>query len=260
MSTTKGFTPKGKFDWYELMTSDTKAAGKFYSDVVGWTTREVTGAGDIPYTTFNLGEVGIAGMLHLPQHTAWIGYIAVGDVDAHIEKIVEAGGKLWKPATDVPGMLRFAVMSDPQGAAIVVYTPNSAIPAPERPAPPTPGTIGWHELYTTDLEKGFEFYNKLFGWTKVSDMDMGPMGTYRIFDEGDHKKMGDGGMMTKPAQMPVSAWSFYFNVDSIKAAIERVKSGGGKIVNGPTEVPGGAWIIQAQDPQGAMFALVSNAA
>ena len=190
------FTPRGKFAWYELMTSDTKAAGRFYSDVVGWTAKEMPGDGT-PYTTFNVGDAGIAGMLHMAGHTAWVGYIAVDDVDAHIEKIVEAGGKLWRPATDVPGMLRFAVMSDPQGAAIVVFTPHPAMPSPERPASPTPGTIGWHELYTTDLEGGFEFYSKTFGWTKVSDMDMGPAGTYRIFDEGDHKQMGDGGMMTK---------------------------------------------------------------
>jgi predicted enzyme related to lactoylglutathione lyase len=252
------FTPKGKFSWYELMTSDTAAAGKFYSDVVGWKTREVSSAEGSQYITFNLGEVGIAGMLHIAGHTAWIGYISVDDVDAHIEKIVEAGGKLWKPATDVPGMLRFAVMSDPQGAAFVVFTPNPAMPSPERPAPPTPGTIGWHELYTTDLEAGFEFYSKLFGWTKVSDMEMGPMGTYRVFDEGDHKESGDGGMMTKGPHIPVSAWGFYFNVDAIDAAIERVKSGGGTIVNGPIQVPGGGWIIQGHDPQGAMFALIGN--
>ena len=43
------FTPKGKFGWYELMTSDTQAAGKFYSDVVGWTTQEMPG-GDGPRT------------------------------------------------------------------------------------------------------------------------------------------------------------------------------------------------------------------
>ena len=55
------FTPKGKFGWYELMTSDTKAAGKFYSDVVGWSTREVSSADSTQYTTFNLGNVGIAG-------------------------------------------------------------------------------------------------------------------------------------------------------------------------------------------------------
>jgi predicted enzyme related to lactoylglutathione lyase len=252
------FRPKGKFGWYELMTSDTKAAGKFYSDVVDWSTCDMSSADGSQYTTFNVGSAGIAGMLNVGGHTGWIGYIAVDDVDAHIEKIVEAGGKLWKPATDIPGMLRFAVMSDPQGAAIVIFTPNPAMPSPERPAPPAPGTIGWHELYTTDLEGGFDFYNKLFGWSKVTDMDMGPMGIYRIFDEDDHKAMGDGGMMTKPANIPVSSWTFYFNVDSIKAAIERVKSGGGKIINGPMQVPGGAWIIQGQDPQGATFSLVSS--
>ena len=251
------FTAKGKFAWYELMTSDTKAAGKFYSDVVGWTTKEMP-SGDSTYTTFNLDEVGMAGMLHLPGHVAWVGYIAVDDVDAHIQKIVAAGGKLFRPATDIPGMLRFAVMSDPQGAAIVVFTPDPAMPSPQRPAPPTPGTIGWHELYTTDIDAGFNFYSQLFGWTKVSDMDMGPMGTYRIFDEGDHKQMGDGGMMVKPPQMPTCAWAFYFDVDSIGAAVKRVQAGGGKILNGPNQVPGGGWIIQGQDPQGAMFALVSN--
>jgi hypothetical protein len=253
------FVPKGKFSWYELMTSDTNAAGKFYSDVVGWKTKEMpTSNGSPHYTTFNLGDVGMAGMLHLEGHIGWIGYIAVADLDAHVEKIVEAGGKLWKPATDIPGMLRFAVMADPQGAGIVIFTPNPAMGNPVRPAPPTPGTIGWHELYTTDLDGGFDFYNKLFGWTKVHDMDMGQMGTYRIFDEGDHQQMGDGGMMTKPPNIPVSCWGFYFNVDSISAAIERVKAAGGKVVHGPNEVPGGAWIVNAQDPQGAMFSLVSS--
>ena len=82
-----------RFFWYELMTSDTKAAGKFYSDVVGWTTQEIPG-GDTPYTTFNIGEVGMAGMLNIGGHTGWIGYIVVDDVDAHIEKMVAAGAKL----------------------------------------------------------------------------------------------------------------------------------------------------------------------
>ena len=252
------FSPKGKFGWYELMTSDTKAAGKFYSDVVGWTTKEMPSGNGSTYTTFNIGDAGLAGMLNIPGHTGWIGYIAVDDVDAHIEKIVEAGGKLWKPATDIPGMLRFAVMSDPQGAGIIVFTPNPAMPSPKRPEPPAPGTISWHELYTSDLEAGFDFYNKLFGWTKLTDMDMGPMGVYRLFDEGDNKPMGDGGMMTRPANIPVSCWNFYFQVDSINGAVQRVKAGGGSVLNGPMQVPGGGWIINAQDPQGAMFSLVSS--
>jgi predicted enzyme related to lactoylglutathione lyase len=254
------FTPKGKFGWYELMTTDTKAAGKFYSDVVGWSVHEMTGPdGVVSYTTFNLGEVGMAGMLAIPGHTGWLGYISVDDVDAHIEKIVEAGGKLLRPAQDVPGMLRFAVMSDPQGAAIVVFTSNPAMPSPARPEPPATGTISWHELYTTDIDAALDFYNKMFGWTKLSDMDMGPMGIYRLFDQGDHKQMGDGGMMNKGPQMPVPNWGFYLQVDSINAAVERVKAGGGQVLNGPMQVPGGGWIISGQDPQGAMFSLVSSA-
>jgi len=254
------FTPKGKFAWYELMTSDTAAAGKFYSDVVGWTTSEMPSPDGKPYTVFNAGGVGMAGMLNVGGPTAWVGYIHVDDVDAHIEKIVAAGGKVCMPATDIPDMLRFAVMTDPQGAAIAIFTPNPAMPSPARPEPPAPGTIGWHELYTSDLEAGFNFYNTLFGWTKLTDMDMGPEmgGIYRLFDEGDHKQMGDGGMMNKPPHIPVSCWNFYFCVDSIGAAVDRVKAGGGQVLNGPMQVPGGGWIINGQDPQGGMFSLVAN--
>jgi hypothetical protein len=157
-------------------------------------------------------------------------------------------------------MLRFAVMGDPQGAAIVVFTPNPNMPSPVRPVPPASGTIGWNELYTTDLDGAFAFYSKMFGWTKISDMDMGPMGLYRIFDEGENKQMGDGGMMNKMPDMPVACWNFYFCVESIKAAIQRVESGGGKVLNGPRQVPGGGWIVNAQDPLGAMFSLVASQA
>jgi hypothetical protein len=65
-------------------------------------------------------------------------------------------------------------------------------------------------------------------------------------------------MMNKPPNLPVAAWGFYFNVDSIGAAIERVKSGGGRVLNGPAQVPGGGWIINGMDPQGAVFSLVST--
>jgi predicted enzyme related to lactoylglutathione lyase len=47
-------------------------------------------------------------------------------------------------------------------------------------------------------------------------------------------------------------------VDSIGAAIKRVEAAGGKVVNGPHQVPGDSWIVQGQDPQGAMFSLVSS--
>ena len=64
-------------------------------------------------------------------------------------------------------------------------------------------------------------------------------------------------MMKKMAQEPMAHWVYYINVEAIDAAVERVKSAGGQVINGPMEVPGGSWIVNGLDPQGAMFALVA---
>ena len=52
-------------------------------------------------------------------------------------------------------------------------------------------------------------------------------------------------------------WLFYFNVEAIDAACARIGENGGQVLNGPMQVPGGSWIVQGTDPQGAMFALVA---
>jgi predicted enzyme related to lactoylglutathione lyase len=83
---------------------------------------------------------------------------------------------------------------------------------------------------------------------------MGGMGTYQIFST---KGQQSGGMMKKMDQEPVAHWLYYISVDAIDAAQERVKSAGGQVIHGPMEVPGGAWIINGLDPQGAVFALVA---
>jgi predicted enzyme related to lactoylglutathione lyase len=58
--------------------------------------------------------------------------------------------------------------------------------------------------------------------------------------------------------IPAPFWLYYVNVGDIDAALERVKAAGGTILNGPMEVPGGDWILQGSDPQGAAFALVGK--
>ena len=83
---------------------------------------------------------------------------------------------------------------------------------------------------------------------------MGAMGKYRIFTTKGEQR---GGMIKKMAQEPAPHWLFYINVEAIDAASVRVASAGGKVVNGPMQVPGGSWIINGLDPQGAMFALVA---
>jgi predicted enzyme related to lactoylglutathione lyase len=85
-------------------------------------------------------------------------------------------------------------------------------------------------------------------------MDMGPMGTYRIFNNGGAPV---GAMMTRdPKNAPVPFWLYYFNVEDIDAANGRITEKNGQVLMGPHQVPGDLWIILGQDPQGAMFALV----
>jgi predicted enzyme related to lactoylglutathione lyase len=84
-------------------------------------------------------------------------------------------------------------------------------------------------------------------------MDMGPMGTYLLFNYGS----GDGvGGIMNDAGAPRPYWLYYFNVDNIDAAHGRVKANAGAAPDDPHQVPGGAWIVHARDPQGARFALV----
>jgi predicted enzyme related to lactoylglutathione lyase len=95
------------------------------------------------------------------------------------------------------------------------------------PATGSPGTIGWRELYASDWEKAFAFYSDMFGWKKDRAMDMGPMGIYQLFTTASGGA-AIGGMFNKPKEVPVNFWLYYFNVEAIDAAVERVKANGGR--------------------------------
>ena len=69
-----------------------------------------------------------------------------------------------------------------------------------------------------------------------------------------------GGIVTKASAVPCSCWLYYFNVEDIRSAAERVKAAGGQIFNGPVDLPSGNSMIQCKDPQGAVFALRSKRA
>jgi len=255
------------FFWYELMTPDQAASEAFYTKVVGWTAaaQSMDGHGNA-YVVVSAGARGIGGLFKLTDEMKangarplWIGYIHVADVDAKVKAITEAGGTQHLPPTEIEGVGRFAMVADPGGAPFYVMTPKPPPGMDPGPMPPagTPGTCGWRELYSTLGEKAaLDFYASQFGWESVGEFDMGePMGVYRLWGH-DGEQLG--GMMKKPENIPSSVWSFYFMVEGIDAAVDRVKEAGGQVVMGPHEVPGGQWVIQGVDPQGASFALLSN--
>jgi predicted enzyme related to lactoylglutathione lyase len=252
----------GRFIWYELMTPDVAGAETFYSDVVGWTCDHMP-MGEMTYTIVGPG-VGVGGMMPLTDEAKaqgippnWTAYVYVDDVDAAAAKVKQLGGAVNVEPTDIPGIGRFAIVADPTGAVIAIMTPAPMeTPRPEV-ARDALGNVGWHELYAGDLEKAFAFYAEMFGWKKDSDMDMGPMGAYRLYSNQDGQM---GGMMKKPDQIPVPCWVYYFSVADIDQAAAKITASGGQVMMGPHMVPSGDWIVQAVDPQGAVFALTGKKA
>jgi predicted enzyme related to lactoylglutathione lyase len=120
--------------WNELQTRDVEAARKFYGDVFGWQ-YEVDDQG---YVACYLDGRVHAGMIpmdetwgeHIPPN--WAVYILVEDIQATVARVKELQGTVAVPPTPAGEMGEFAVIQDPQGAALTVMEFQG-------PADPPPG-------------------------------------------------------------------------------------------------------------------------
>lgn len=248
-----------KFVWYDLMTPDMAASAKFYSHVVGWNVAD-GGMPGMDYWIITQGANQIGGIMPPPPTAVgmpplWNGYIHADNVDAAAAKAISLGGSMFQEPMDIPGVGRFAVISDPTGATFLLFKDSSGT-TPAEVAMDAVGHIGWRELMSGNWEQAWDFYSGMFGWTKADTMDMGPMGIYQMFKSGDDLI---GGMMTKNDEdgMP-PLWNYYINVESAEAAMARAKSLGATITVEPQQVPGGSWALNGIDPQGAAFSLLSS--
>lgn len=254
---------QGSWIWYELMITDAVGAKGFYEAVVGWS---ITPGTQPPLFYGHIARADgreIGGVLPLSSdmlaqgaRAAWVGYIGVDDLDATLAQVIERGGRALMPRMDIPEG-SFAMVMDPWGASFYLMQPN---PGPD--ASPSvayserdPQSVGWNELYTGDFDAALAFYTQVFGWEPAGSMDMGGFGTYQFLA---HKGVTMGAMMPKPPHVPVGGWNHYIRPGDFDAAHAAVLAGGGTVLHGPVEVPGGDWIINALDPQGAAFAIVGQ--
>jgi predicted enzyme related to lactoylglutathione lyase len=245
----------GQFVWHDHLAKDPKAAVDFYTDVLGWKT-EPFGAGS-DYTVLVGSQGPLGGTMKLPEEAAkmgtpphWMGHVLVDNVDQTAERAKALGGRVYKEPADIPNVGRFAVIGDPQGADISIFQPKEAV-APHDIT--KEGEFCWNELMTSDQEDALRFYSELFGWKKMSEEDMGTIGTYIVFGDG---KKGFGGIMKLPKGMPMPpTWVYYTETSSLENTIGRATGKGATVMNGPMEVPGGGHVAQLMDPEGAMFAL-----
>ena len=114
----------GAPSWFETLTTDVKAATKFYTDLFGWTP-EASQIPGIDYTTFKLGDKYVAGMMAITPEMGdlkphWGVCFTVKDVDESAKEAVKLGGKIFVPPTDIPTVGRFSGISSPQGVMFYV--------------------------------------------------------------------------------------------------------------------------------------------
>ncbi len=111
--------------WQELQTRKVDAAVGFYSKLFGWSAKRSKAGAHEYFELFRSDEEAAGGMMEIqkawgdvPPH--WLAYFAVDDCNAQAEKAKALGATLLVPPTDIPGVGRFAIVQDPQGAVFSI--------------------------------------------------------------------------------------------------------------------------------------------
>lgn len=116
----------GAFSWFELMTTDVEGAKAFYGPLFGWEAESFP-MGEMDYTVLKVDGKAVGGMMAMPggcdgMPPSWDLYVTVRDVDATAAAVPALGGEVLRPPMDIPGVGRFCVIRDPQGAVICAIT------------------------------------------------------------------------------------------------------------------------------------------
>jgi uncharacterized protein len=112
----------GPFVWHHLVTTDQAKSGAFYSELLGWTRREVDAGPFGTYTIFQRDSDDVAGMMNptidyaRSRQSSWYAYVTVDNVSACANRTVQLGGTIIEPLHDVPGFGRVCLIADPMGA------------------------------------------------------------------------------------------------------------------------------------------------
>jgi len=256
--TTKTEYQPGTPSWVDLATTDPAAAKAFYDPLFDWTFDDQnTGNAEMAYTLVSRGGQVVAGLAgQSPDMQAagappmWSTYVTVTDADATAGTIEQAGGVVMAKPFDVMDAGRMCVAADPTGAVFCTWQAKEHIGAT---LVNEPGSFGWTELLTPDIDTAAAFYHEVFGWDAHTEA-MGPM-RYTEFRLGGEPVAG--GMPPPMPGIPPS-WSVYFVVADCDATVADAKQRGGQVLNEPMDIPPGRFAV-LMDPQGAAFNVIKVA-
>ena len=248
--------PAGTFCWVDLATSDALAATAFYTQLFGWTS-EVTTTSGAPYTTFSKNGRRVCALYPMDAEMRgrgtppfWQSYVLVDSVDAATAQARSLGAGVFLEPCDVMDAGRMAVIQDPTAAVFSLWEPGSHHGAQ---LVNEPGSLCWNELQTHDPERAGAFYEQLFGWTVEAVAAEREPPYFNFHHQG---RLAGGLLPLRPDVAILPNWAVYFAVADCDAAADAIRRLGGTLVLEPQQVDELGSFAVAQDPEGALFAVI----
>lgn len=242
---------EGALVWVDLLTTDPRKAVAFYTKVFGW--QSVSYADGTYVELLHDGRIIGAIALYNDDRAVegdarWLPSISVRDVDAAVKSVVANGGEILEPPTDLPDRGRYAVISDAQGAVLMLLRATGGDPDDDTPYM---DEWTWAELWTDDLESAVTFY------TAIADYD-----TVRFPDAsgGERILLGtDGQARTTFVKLPWDDvepnWIPYMPVADMAATIQRIEDAGGTVLVQSDNAASSVDVAIVMDPTGGAFAI-----
>ena len=240
--------PQGSVCWLDTLLSAQQETLEFYQPLFGWT-GDPDPSDD--HTRFAMQQVrgkAAAGIGYLPESEPampWTGYFAVDDAAATTERIAELGGTVICPATEAPGIGRFAHGIDPGGAHFALW---QAGPFPGFQIFGEPGCLNWLELVTTEGKASAEFYGALLG-VEVQAMEQMPDSYWTLHAAGQPR----AGIF-RVDEVAKAYWRPYFQVADVDIAVAAALAGGAHLTEPAVDTPFGR-IATLLDPAGVEIKL-----
>ncbi len=246
--------PAGTPCWVDVSVDDVPKAIAFYRGLFGW---------DIELGAPEVGGYSIAHqdgrivaaispkMAGPDAPTVWTTFLATEDTDATADQIKAAGGQVLAGPMDVMGEGRFAVATDPAGAAFALWQgeKTTGIGLANEP-----GTLVWSEQMSRDFDGSKAFYQAVFGYG-YQDMS-GDGFKYAMLMVDGHEVGGIGEYPEATPEQAPAAWMTYFAVTDTDAAVAKITELGGHVVQPSFDSPYGRIAVVADD-HGAVFSVIT---
>jgi uncharacterized protein len=243
--------------WIDLgTTAGTTTAARFYCTLFGWrvVARHRPLDDTVGYWTFHQGGKEVGGLAPAKE-AAWTVYVAVTDVDAAAQAVLDSGGAvLTGPMTVDAG--RMALCADPLGASFVMWHPGQDAEAD----PDEVGSSISCQLACRDVEAAKRFYGAVFGWEARTARAAGGCTYTEFLQPGTGRRVAGMVQMDDRWQTDVPArWMFHLEVSDTDRTAARAAELGGMVTVEPFDLPSVGRLAVLNDPDSAVFSVLQAA-